>query len=57
MNPKHLGAVQLIGAILAVIVGFMDLTFWAIIIFAILFIVLAIHHLTEVPAAAPPAGY
>jgi len=57
VNPKHLGAVQLIGAILAVIVGFMDLTFWAIIIFAILFIVLAIHHLTEVPAAAPPAGY
>ena len=47
MGPKTLGAVQLIAAVLAVILGFMDMTFFAIILLAIGFIVTAIHHFTE----------
>jgi len=65
MNPKLLGASQLIGAIIAIILGFLDQTFFAIIFLALVFIVMSIHHLTEAsaeaapaPAAAPPpAGY
>lgn len=47
MKPKVLGIVQLIGAILAVILGYMEYTFFAIILLAIVFIVMSIHHLTE----------
>lgn len=66
MNPKLLGASQLIGAIIAIILGFLDQNFFAIIFLALVFIVMSVHHLTEASAhaaapapvaAPPPAGY
>ena len=56
MNPKLLGASQLIGAIIAIILGFLDQNFFAIIFLALVFIVMSVHHLTEASAhAAAPA--
>ena len=50
MNPKTLGIVQILLAVVAVILGFLDMTFWAIILFAIIFIVMGLHHFTEAQA-------
>ena len=47
MNPKLLGGVQIGGAILALILGFLDMTFYAMFLFAVIFVVMGIHHLTE----------
>lgn len=47
MEAKILGAVQLIGAILAVILAYMNMSFWAVIVFALIFVITGIHHFTE----------
>ncbi len=47
MEAKILGAVQLIGAIIAVILAYMNMSFWSVIVFALIFVITAIHHFTE----------
>ena len=54
MNPKLIGAVQLGGAVLAVILGFFDLTFFALLLLAIALLITGLDKFT-VSESAPAA--
>ncbi|MBW2970440.1 hypothetical protein KY309_02000 [Candidatus Woesearchaeota archaeon] len=44
MQPKVLGGIQVIGGLIAGYFGWGD---WAIVVLALLFIIMGIHHFTE----------
>ncbi|MBW3004345.1 hypothetical protein KY310_00740 [Candidatus Woesearchaeota archaeon] len=56
MNPKIVGGVQLIGGLLAILLGFLDMTFFAMLFLGIVLIITGIDKFTGPGAAAPPAA-
>lgn len=55
MNPKLLGAVQLGGAVLAVILAFFELNFFALLLLAIALLVTGLDKFTAEAAPVTPA--
>lgn len=55
MNPKLLGAVQLGGAVLAVILGFFELNFFALLLLAIAMLITGLDKFMAESVPAAPA--
>jgi len=55
MNPKLLGGVQLGGAVLAVILGFFDLMFFAVLLLAIAMLITGLDKFMAESTPAAPA--
>jgi hypothetical protein len=61
MNPKIIGGVQLACGLLAILLGFLDMTFFAILLLGVALLVTGIDKFTAqgapAPAAAPRPAY
>lgn len=55
MNPKIIGGVQLVCGLLAILLGFLDMTFFAMLLLGVAFIVTGIDKFTAPGGAAPAA--
>ncbi|MBD3303786.1 hypothetical protein GF343_01450 [Candidatus Woesearchaeota archaeon] len=56
MNPKIIGGVQLVCGLLAILLGFLDMTFFAMLLLGVAFIVTGIDKFTAPGGAAPAAA-
>jgi len=56
MNPKIIGGIQLAGGLLAILLGFLDMTFFAILLLGVAFLVTGIDKFTAPGGAAPAAA-
>lgn len=54
MNPKIIGGVEMVCAVLAVLLGFLEQSFFALLFLAIALIVAGIDKFTESPSAPAP---
>ncbi len=56
MNPKSIGGIQAVGGLVALLLGFLEMTFLALLFLAIALIVTGIDKFTAPGEAAPPVA-